>query len=65
MSLDALADAVNDMLRARGRAVVVVSEGFDVGDIGERKDSFGHTMFSVQRDDGGADHRQLPQRGRA
>jgi len=33
-------------LRSRGRAVVVVSEGFDVGDIGERKDSFGHTMFS-------------------
>ena len=46
MDLPALADAVNDMLRARGRAVVVVSEGFDVGDIGERKDSFGHTMFS-------------------
>ena len=46
MDLPALADAVNDMLRSRGRAVVVVSEGFDVGDIGERKDSFGHTMFS-------------------
>jgi len=46
MDLPALADAVNDMLRLRGRAVVVVSEGFDVGDIGERKDSFGHTMFS-------------------
>jgi len=46
MDLPALADAVNDMLRSRGRAVVIVSEGFDVGDIGERKDSFGHTMFS-------------------
>ena len=46
MDFPALADAVNDMLRSRGRAVVVVSEGFDVGDIGERKDSFGHTMFS-------------------
>ena len=42
----ALTDAVNDLLKVRGRAVVVVSEGFDVGDIGERKDSFGHTMFS-------------------
>jgi 6-phosphofructokinase 1 len=41
-----LADAVNDTLKQRGRAVVVVSEGFDVGDIGERKDSFGHTTFS-------------------
>ncbi len=46
LDLPALTDAVNDLLKARGRAVVVVSEGFDVGDIGERKDSFGHTMFS-------------------
>jgi 6-phosphofructokinase 1 len=38
---------VNDMLKARGRALVVISEGFDVGDIGARKDSFGHTMFSA------------------
>ncbi len=47
LSLEALADAVNDLLRTRGRAVVVISEGFDVGSIGERKDSFGHTMFSA------------------
>jgi len=47
LSLDALADQVNDKLKARGRALVVVSEGFDVGDIGARKDSFGHTMFSA------------------
>ncbi|MGC9468707.1 MAG: diphosphate--fructose-6-phosphate 1-phosphotransferase [Anaerolineae bacterium] len=46
MGLEMLADAVNDLLKQRGRAVVVVSEGFDVGEIGERKDSFGHTMFS-------------------
>lgn len=47
LTLEALADAVNALLKARGRAVVVVSEGFDVGSIGERKDSFGHTMFSA------------------
>jgi 6-phosphofructokinase 1 len=47
LTLDELADAVNDMLKARGRAIVVVSEGFDVGGIGERKDSFGHTQFSA------------------
>ncbi len=35
------------MLRERGRALVVVSEGFDVGEIGARQDSFGHTMFSA------------------
>jgi 6-phosphofructokinase 1 len=46
LGLAELADAVNDVLRERGRALVVVSEGFDVGEIGERRDSFGHTMFS-------------------
>jgi 6-phosphofructokinase len=46
LTLEELADSVNDMLRERGRALVVVSEGFDVGPIGELKDAFGHTMFS-------------------
>jgi 6-phosphofructokinase 1 len=46
LTLEALADQVNDMLRQRGRALVVVSEGFDVGEIGERRDAFGHTTFS-------------------
>ena len=46
LGLQELAERVNEMLRERGRAIVVVSEGFDVGKIGERKDSFGHTMFS-------------------
>jgi len=46
LTLEELADRVNDMLRERGRALVVISEGFDVGEIGERKDAFGHTMFS-------------------
>ena len=47
LTLEELADRVNDTLRERGRAIVVVSEGFDVGDVGARKDSFGHTMFSA------------------
>ena len=46
LTLEALADRVNETLRERGRALVVVSEGFDVGKIGERKDAFGHTTFS-------------------
>lgn len=49
LSLEALADRVNDMLRKRGRALVVVSEGFDVGKIGELKDAFGHTEFSASQ----------------
>jgi 6-phosphofructokinase 1 len=44
--LEQLADQVNDQLRKTGRVMVVVSEGFDVGEIGEVRDSFGHTMFS-------------------
>jgi 6-phosphofructokinase len=46
LPLEELADRVNDMLQERGRAIVVISEGFDVGEIGEQKDAFGHTMFS-------------------
>jgi 6-phosphofructokinase 1 len=46
LQLEDLADSVNDMLRERGRALVVVSEGLDVGEIGERRDAFGHTTFS-------------------
>jgi 6-phosphofructokinase 1 len=45
-SLEQLADNVNDQLSRSGRCIVVISEGFNVGSIGERKDSFGHTQFS-------------------
>jgi len=44
-----LADRVNDMLRTRGRALVVVSEGLELGDIGALRDSFGHTQFSASK----------------
>lgn len=47
LTMPALADAVNDMLVRRGRCMLVVSEGFDAGDLGETKDSFGHTQFSA------------------
>jgi 6-phosphofructokinase len=49
LNLEELADRVNDVLREHGRAVVIISEGFNVGEIGERKDSFGHTMFSASQ----------------
>src|SRR5688500_19746038 len=45
-TLEQLADQVNDELRKSQRCLVVVSEGFDVGSLGEVKDSFGHVMFS-------------------
>ena len=47
LTLETLADAVNDMLRKRGRCILVIGEGFDVGDMGIRKDSFGHAMFGA------------------
>jgi 6-phosphofructokinase len=45
VSVDILADNVNEQLKKDGRCVVVISEGFDIGDIGEVKDAFGHTSF--------------------
>jgi ATP-dependent phosphofructokinase / diphosphate-dependent phosphofructokinase len=48
-TLAQLADNVNDALRRSSRCVVVISEGFDVGDIGAVKDSFGHTSFSASQ----------------
>lgn len=45
-TIEQLADNVNDQLKRDGRCIVVVSEGLSLGDIGERKDSFGHTQFS-------------------
>jgi 6-phosphofructokinase len=46
LALPDLADAVNDVVAERGRCLLVVSEGFPVGGLGERRDSFGHVQFS-------------------
>ena len=48
-SLPQLADHVNDQLKQDGRCIVVISEGFDVGDLGIRRDSFGHAQFSASK----------------
>jgi 6-phosphofructokinase 1 len=48
-SLEQLTDQVNDQLRETGRSMVVVSEGFDVGSLGEVRDSFGHVMFGASQ----------------
>ena len=49
VSLEQLADNVNDQLQKDGRCIVVISEGFEVGDIGEVKDAFGHTSFGSSK----------------
>src|SRR5581483_11514824 len=46
VSIEQLGDQVNDGLKKHGRLIVVVSEGLQLGAIGERKDAFGHTQFS-------------------
>ena len=46
LNMDALTDLVNDELRRSRRVILVVSEGFDVGSVGERKDSFGHIQYA-------------------
>jgi len=49
LSLEQLADNVNDALREHGRCLLVVSEGFDVGKLGESRDAFGHVQFSASQ----------------
>lgn len=45
-TIEEMTDNINDQLRRDGRCIVVVSEGFDVGSLGEVRDSFGHVSFS-------------------
>jgi 6-phosphofructokinase 1 len=49
VSIEQLADNINDQLVKDGRCIVVISEGFDIGDIGEVKDAFGHTSFGSSK----------------
>ena len=49
VELEQLGQNVVDQLRRDGRCIVVVSEGFDVGDLGASRDSFGHVQFSASQ----------------
>lgn len=49
LTIEQLADNVNDELKRSGRCIVALSEGFDVGDLGVVKDAFGHTEFSASK----------------
>ncbi len=46
-TLASLADNVNAELRRSGRCIAIVSEGFDVGGLGERRDAFGHVEYGA------------------
>ncbi len=45
LTLDDLVENVNSQVARDGRCIVVISEGFNVGDIGNVKDAFGHVSF--------------------
>lgn len=49
ITVEEMTDAINDNVSRFGRSIVAVSEGFPMGDIGETRDSFGHTQFSASR----------------
>ncbi|CAN5909284.1 6-phosphofructokinase [soil metagenome] len=45
--LEKLRENVHEQLRQDGRCILVVSEGYDVGDLGASRDTFGHVQFSA------------------
>ena len=47
LTLGEMTEDINRGLVKHGRLIVVIGEGVDVGDIGQSKDSFGHTQFSA------------------
>jgi len=47
--LDKILGAVDDMLRLHGRAIIVMSEGYNIGDVGSVEDATGQTMYGSSR----------------
>jgi len=48
-NLETLAENVNRELQRSGRCIVVVNEGFDVGNLGEAHDGFGHIEYGASK----------------
>lgn len=48
-NLESLAENVNRQLGKTGRCIVVVSEGFNVGSLGEARDGFGHIEYGASK----------------
>jgi len=49
LALPDLLDLVNDELNRSGRCMVIASEGFNVGSVGEVHDAFGHIEYSASK----------------
>ena len=45
--IEELTDNTNDELGRSGRCIIAVSEGYDAGDVGAARDSFGHVEFGA------------------
>ena len=50
LSIEDLNENVNRQLEESGRCIVIVNEGFDVGDIGEHYDAFGHIEYGASEE---------------
>ena len=48
-TLESMADCVNEQLKEDGRCLLVVSEGFNAGPLGELHDDFGHVEYSSSK----------------
>ncbi|MGQ9662865.1 MAG: diphosphate--fructose-6-phosphate 1-phosphotransferase [Kiritimatiellia bacterium] len=48
-TLESLGENVNRQLQKTGRCIVVVSEGFEVGELGAKHDGFGHIEYGASR----------------
>ncbi len=48
-TLESLAENVNRQLKETGRCIVIVNEGFNVGDLGEQYDGFGHIEYGASK----------------
>ncbi len=48
-NLESLTENVNRLLKERGRCIVVASEGFNAGSLGEARDGFGHIEYGASR----------------
>ena len=48
-TIESLVENVNRQLQQTGRCIVVLSEGFDVGTLGEAHDGFGHIEYGASR----------------
>jgi len=47
VTIEELTDNVNDEVKRNSRCLVAISEGFEAGDVGAARDSFGHIEFGA------------------